>query len=85
MRPWEKDGAIGTLTGKINANNEMELLYDYMIEGSKQTETKIMKIENGTLLIKHGELTDPKNDGNLIYKDASKTQYNETLEPVECK
>ncbi len=84
-QPYQKDGAIGILTGKKNSNEEMELLFDYMIEGSQQTETKIMKIKDGKLLIKKGELLDPKNDGHLIFKDASKATYSEVLEKVDCK
>ncbi len=81
--PWEKDSARGTLAGTLLPSGEMHLLYDYMIEGSHQTEEKIMKIEDGTLFIKHGELTDPKYDGHLIYKDASTAVYNEVLEKCE--
>lgn len=84
-QPWEKDGATGTLSGKLISDHEMELLYDYTIEGSKQTETKIMKIENGKLYGKTGELTDPENDGHLVYKDASKAVYSEVLDPAPCK
>lgn len=83
-KPWQKDGAIGTLTGKLNSDNEMELMYDYIIEGSKQTETKIMKIENEKLLIKKGELIDPKYNGNLIFKNASKATYKEILNKSNC-
>lgn len=83
--PYEKDGARGTLKGTKNANGELELLYDYIIEGSKQTETKIMKIEGDQLLVKIGELEDPKNDGNLRYKNANTATYTETLSKVACK
>jgi hypothetical protein len=82
--PYQKDGAVGALTGKMTANGEMELLYDYMIEGSRQTEAKVMKMDNQKLLIKVGELVDPKNDGNLKLKDASKAEYKEVLEPTKC-
>ena len=82
--PFEKDGAKGELKGKLNANREMELKYDYVIEGSHQTETKIMKIVGDTLSIKQGELVDPKNDGNLIFKDASKATYNSFLTKTKC-
>lgn len=84
-RPWEKDGAIGSLTGKLNTNNEIELMYNYVIEGSRQSETKIMKIENEKLYIKKGELEDKKYDGNLTYKDVSKAQYTEEINKIECK
>lgn len=78
--PIEKDSARGTVSGTVDANGEMNLIYDYMIEGAHQTEEKVMKIENGKLLIKHGELLDPKYDGHLVYKDVSTATYSETLE-----
>jgi major membrane immunogen (membrane-anchored lipoprotein) len=83
--PYEKDSARGTLQGFKNATGELDLTYDYMIEGSQQTETKIMKIEDGKLLVKVGELLDPKNDGNLVYKDVSQAKYSEVLEATSCK
>lgn len=83
--PYQKDSARGTLQGSKNAAGELDLMYDYMIEGNQQTETKIMKIEDGKLLIKVGELLDPKNDGNLVYKEVTQAKFSEVLEPVECK
>ena len=83
-QPWQKDGATGYLKGSLNANREMELKYDYTIEGNRQTETKIMKIEGDKLQIKQGELIDPKSDGNLVFKDASKAIYKETLTKSKC-
>jgi hypothetical protein len=78
--PYGVDGAHGTLSGTLE-NGEMNLSYDYTIEGAHQTEEKIMKIENGNLLIKHGQLEDPKYNGHLIYKDKASAVYKETLEP----
>ncbi len=78
--PFEKDSARGTLSGTLE-NGEMNLLYDYTIEGAHQTEEKIMKIENGNLLIKHGQLEDPKYNGHLVYKDKTTAVYSEMLEP----
>lgn len=83
-QPWEKDGATGTLSGKRISDHEMKLLYDYTIEGSKQAEVKIMKIDHGKLYVKTGELTDPKNNGHLVYKDASKAVYSEILDEIPC-
>ena len=83
--PYEKDSARGILQGHKNAAGELDLMYDYMIEGNQQTETKIMKIEDGKLMIKVGELLDSKNDGNLVYKDISQAKYNEILEKTDCK
>ncbi len=49
--PYQKDSARGTLEGTKNAAGEFDLMYQYMIEGNQQTETKIMKVENETLWI----------------------------------
>jgi hypothetical protein len=84
-QPYEKDGAIGTLSGTKTPAGELDLNYAYTIEGSNQTEAKIMKIEGNKLYIKNGELIDPGNDGNLKYKDITKAVYSEVLEMVECK
>jgi hypothetical protein len=83
--PYQKDKRIGTLMGTKNANGELELTYNFMQEGMSQTETKIMKIENDVLLIKHGDLEDPKNDGNMKYKDASKATFSEKISKVDCE
>ena len=83
--PYEKDSARGTLAGVKNAAGEFELIYNYMIEGNQQTETKVMKIEGNNLHIKHGELLDANNDGNLVYKDVNAATYTETLATIPCK
>ncbi len=83
--PWQKDRAVGTLTGKLISKNEMDLKYEYMIEGNNQTETMLMKIDGDKLHIKRGELIDPKNDGNLVFKDASKAEYKDVLNKTSCE
>lgn len=83
--PYQKDSARGTLKGTQNQTGELDLMYDYMIEGNQQSETKIMKIENDQLWVKKGELTDSKNDGHLVYKDVNQAKYNENLEKADCK
>ncbi len=82
--PYQKDGAVGTLSGTKNANGEMDLVYNYTIEGSQQTETKVMKIQNDELFIKKGQLIDPKNDGNLMYKDVAKAMFSEKMTKSKC-
>lgn len=85
-RPFEKDGATGTLTGKIISKNEIQFDYDYMIEGNRQSETTIMKVDGDKLYIKEGELMDdPNKKGNMIYKDAAKAEYRNILNKVACK
>jgi hypothetical protein len=82
--PWQKDGAVGTLTGKLNAKKELELVYDYTIEGNRQSETKTMKIEKNKLYIKNGKLIDPQKNGKLIYLYEALGKYNESLNAINC-
>jgi hypothetical protein len=85
IKPYQKDRSTGLLSGVKNEAGELDLLYNYMQEGMKQTQTVIMKIKDEQLLLKKGELVDAKNDGNLSYKDASKASFSETLEKTSCK
>ncbi len=83
--PYQKDGAVGMLSGTKNASGEFDLVYEYTIEGNRQSETKIMKIENDQLLIKKGELADLKNDGTMTYKDATKAVFSQKLMAMDCE
>ena len=83
--PYQKDKRVGTLLGVKNASGELELVYNFMQEGMSQAETKVMKIENDMLLIKHGDLEDPKNDGNVRYRDVTKAIYSEKIPKVICE
>lgn len=80
--PWEKDGAVGSLKGK-KVGDEIFVDYDYVIEGSNQSEEKIFKIEGDKLLEKSGELVDGK-DGKLVMKDPAKAKYMAGLVKIKC-
>lgn len=83
-QPYEKDGATGTLKGTIT-DGLIKAVYDYTIEGSRQTEEKQFKLTPEALLVGEGELLDPKNDGHLKIKDPSKLKFKEALKKVTCK
>ena len=83
-RPYQQDGAVGTLTGKMNAANEIEFAYDYTIEGSRQSETKVMKVEANALMVKRGPLVDPKKNGKMVYKDVKTAVYKDTFVRTKC-
>ena len=80
--PHEKDGAVGTLKGK-KVGNEIFVDYDYVIEGSNESEQKIFKIEGDKLLEKSGELIIGK-DNKLTMKDPAKAKYMAGLVKVNC-
>lgn len=83
-KPWEKDAARGTLTGKRLPSGTLDLVYNYQIEGQQQSETKEMQFQNDLLLINMGELVDPRSDGNLVYKDRALADYSDTLIKIPC-
>lgn len=80
--PYEKDGAVGTLKGK-KVGDEIIVDYDYVIEGSNQSEEKIFKLDGEKLLVKEGELTEDKS-GKLIMKDPTGAKFSQTLLKVKC-
>jgi hypothetical protein len=79
--PYEKDGAYGTLTGKV-VGNEIIALYDYTIEGSEQKEEKKFRINGANLEEFNGELTEKR--GILVLKNPAKGTYNQSFSPVDC-
>jgi hypothetical protein len=82
--PNEKDGAIGTLQGKIK-DNIITADYNYVIEGSEQVEEKIFVLKDNDNILeeKSGELEDK--NGKLIIKDPAKATVQTTLKKVDCK
>lgn len=80
--PAEKDSARGTLTGNIK-NGIITAIYDYMIEGSKQKEEVIFKMEVNQLLVKKGELEEV---GDLLkLKNPAEAKFSEVIPRVICK
>ncbi len=80
--PAEKDSARGTLTGTIK-NGIITAIYDYMIEGSKQKEEVVFKMEVNQLLVKKGELEEV--DGILKLKNPATAEFSEVIPRVICK
>lgn len=83
--PYEKDSARGKLTGSRDKGGEMDLHYEYIIEGIWQTETILAKIQDNKLFIKIGELQDINQDGHLTYKDDGQAFFSKALMRVDCK
>ncbi len=79
--PFEKDGGHGFLVG-TKTGNSIKADYVYMIEGSKNTEEVVFKIEGNKLMKAQGELTEKK--GRLVIKDMAKVTYKNTLTETPC-
>jgi hypothetical protein len=79
--PFEKDGGHGYLKG-VREGNLIKADYTYMIEGSKNVEAVVFKMEGDKLLQAQGELVEKK--GKLVIKDMAKVTYTTSLNAVDC-
>ena len=82
--PTQKDAGLGSFKGKSVGNDTYKVIYTYMMEGSVQSEEMVFKKEGDKLLKGEGELIDPKNDGNLTFKDITKLTFKEAFTPTDC-
>jgi len=81
-RPKERDGAYGTIEGRIE-EGLLTAVYSYTIEGSEQTEEQVFRFEPEGLVMGRGELEDPKFDGNMVLKDPSKLKFDTRFKEVK--
>jgi hypothetical protein len=79
--PWEKDGGHGTLKGK-KTGDQITAIFNYMIEGSIQSEEVMFKMEGGKLLKSTNELVDKKKVS--VIKDKTKMKWGETFTATDC-
>jgi hypothetical protein len=79
-QPKGEHGARGSLEGIVNGG-VIQVVYDYTIEGSEQSEEMVLKLEGDTLLIGEGELEDAGN-GRLKLKEPNKVSFTTVLKKV---
>ena len=79
--PYQKDGGRGTLKGK-KTGDQITALFNYMIEGSIQSEEVMFKIAGDKLLQAKNELVDKK--GVLVIKDKTKLKWDESFSTTDC-
>jgi hypothetical protein len=79
--PYEKDGGHGSLKGK-KTGDQITAIFNYMIEGSIQSEEVMFKMEGGKLLKSTNELVDKKKVS--VIKDKTKMKWGETFTATDC-
>lgn len=79
-QPKGEHGASGTFEGIVNGD-VIQVVYDYTIEGSEQSEEMVFKLQGDTLLIGEGELEDAGN-GRLNLKEPNKVSFTTVLKQV---
>jgi hypothetical protein len=79
-QPKDEHGARGTLQGIVNGD-VIQVVYEYTIEGSDQSEEMVLKLDGDTLLIGEGELEDA-GKGRLNLKEPNKVSFTQALKKV---
>ena len=83
-QPYEKDGAIGTLSGTLHGDTVVAD-YDYMIEGSQQQEEKFMLLKGDSLQVLSAPLKEVTGKViRLVVKDKKLLKVSSTLHKAEC-
>ena len=79
--PYEKDSGRGSLKGK-KEGDMVTAIFNYMIEGSIQSEEVVFKMVGDKLIQGRGELDDKT--AVLMIKDKTKLTWGDTLSKVDC-
>ena len=80
--PNEKDGGHGFIVG-TKSGNIITADWTYMIEGSKNTEQVMLKLDGDKLSKAEGELTEK--NGKLVLKNPAKAKYVDVFNKVPCE
>ncbi|MFZ4595193.1 MAG: hypothetical protein ACOYOF_13130 [Verrucomicrobiaceae bacterium] len=80
-QPKEEHGSQGTLSGIITGGGIIQVVHQYTIEGSEQSEEEVLKLDGDKLFIGEGELVEGKN-GRLNLKEPNKVTFKTALKKV---
>ena len=76
-------GAHGTISGIITGGGIIQVLYEYTIEGSDQSEEEVLKLDGDKLFIGEGQLLqDPKNETCLNLQEPKKVVFKKALTKI---
>lgn len=77
----EKDSAYGEISGVVRKDGLLHVTFNYTIEGSKQSEEQILKIDGDKLYIGEGELEE-RGPGQIVLKDREKVKFTQALKQL---
>ena len=77
----EAHGASGSLSGVITGGGIIQVVYEFTIEGSTQSEEQVLKLDGDKLYIGEGELVEGK-EGRLNLKEPNKVAFTKALDQV---
>jgi hypothetical protein len=83
-QPWQTDGAYGTIAA-VGNDRVIRGMYDYMIEGSEQSEEVMFKISNGKLYKASGELIEGSGKEIVLkFKNPDEAIFKYEFREIDC-
>lgn len=79
--PETDDVASGEITGKVRKDGLLHVTFNYMIEGSKQSEEQLLKLDGDKLFIGEGELEE-RGPGQMVLKDRETVKFTKALKKL---
>ncbi len=79
--PETDDIAYGEITGKVRKDGLLHVTFNYMIEGSQQSEEQILKLDGDKLFIGEGELEE-RGPGQMVLKDRETVKFTKALQKL---
>lgn len=79
----ETHGAMGTMTGNAK-DGVLHVTYNYEIEGNRQSEEQLLKLDGNQLILAEGELEE-HGPGQMVLKEPKKVKFATVLKEVTLK
>jgi hypothetical protein len=70
----EKDSAYGSITGNLREDGLLHVTFNYTIEGNRQSEEQLLKIDGNKLIVGKGELEE-HGPGQLVLKNPKSVKF----------
>lgn len=70
----ETDSAYGSIMGNVREDGLLHVTFNYSIEGSRQSEEQLIKLDGNKLIIGEGELEE-RGPGQMVLKDPKSVKF----------
>lgn len=80
----ETHGASGPFFGNVRKDGLLHVTYNYEIEGNRQSEEQLLKLDGDTLFVGSGELEE-HGPGQMALKDSKSVKFEKALKEVSVK
>ena len=80
----ETHGAYGPISGNVRKDGLLHVTYNYEIEGNRQSEEQLLKLDGNKLYLGDGELEE-RGPGQMVLKDPKSVTFEKAFKEIEVK